>query len=263
MALPLPADADRSVPDLRLGPLSPDEERVEAILRENERRWAIERGNAETFQNISTQLISAGETRELFEAVVEGARQLMSADAATMQMLEDDTTLRLLAWRNFPRESSRHWRYVKIGAACICGQAMASGQRVIIEDVEQWDAVRSTKDLEEYRRSRLRAMQSTPLTSRAGTKLGMLSTHWREPRQLGGHDFRRFDVLARQAADLIERASSEAALRRTEEQLRTELRRKDEVIANLQRQLRDHLPSSDDTPENRPAVVVMPKRQIP
>jgi len=62
-----------------------------------------------------------------------------------------------------------------------------------------------TPDQEEYRRSSIRAVQSTPLRSRSGRPLGMLSTHWRTPHMPTENDFRLFDVLARQAADLFER----------------------------------------------------------
>jgi PAS domain-containing protein len=52
-------------------------------------------------------------------------------------------------------------------------------------------------------------VQSTPLVSRDGRLLGMISTHWRNPHQPSERDFRLLDVLARQAADLIERKQAE------------------------------------------------------
>src|SRR5690348_9928937 len=77
-----------------------------------------------------------------------------------------------------------------------------------------------TADLDEYRRSNIRAVQSTPLVSRSGQLLGMISTHWREPHQPTERALWRLDVLARQAADLIERTRAEAALRESNDQLR-------------------------------------------
>jgi PAS domain S-box-containing protein len=47
----------------------------------------------------------------------------------------------------------------------------------------------------------------------------MISTHWREPHQPTERALRRLDVLARQAADLIERTRAEAALRESNNQL--------------------------------------------
>jgi PAS domain S-box-containing protein len=77
-----------------------------------------------------------------------------------------------------------------------------------------------TTDLDQYRRSKIRAVQSTPLVSRSGKLLGMISTHWREPHQPAERALWRLDVLARQAADLIERGKIEAALRESEERFR-------------------------------------------
>jgi len=74
-----------------------------------------------------------------------------------------------------------------------------------------------TDDLDAYCRSGIRAAQSTPLVSRSGELLGMISTHWSEPHQPMEREFRLFDVLARQAADLIERTQVEAALRESEQ----------------------------------------------
>ena len=77
-----------------------------------------------------------------------------------------------------------------------------------------------TPDQQEYRRSGIRAVQSTPLRSRSGRPLGMLSTHWRTPHPSSEDDFRFFDVLARQAADFIERTLAEEAQHESEERFR-------------------------------------------
>src|SRR5262245_61122068 len=75
-------------------------------------------------------------------------------------------------------------------------------------------------DLDHYHLSGIRAVQSTPLVSRSGELLGMISTHWRKPHQPSESSLRIIDVLARQAADLIERTRIEAARFNNEEKLR-------------------------------------------
>ncbi len=64
------------------------------------------------------------------------------------------------------------------------------------------------------------AAQSTPLFSRSGKLLGMISTHWRYPHNPPESHLRLLDILARQAADLIERTQTIEALRESEERLR-------------------------------------------
>ena len=77
-------------------------------------------------------------------------------------------------------------------------------------------------------------MQSTPLVSREGRLVGVISTHWLRPHQPSERDLRLLDILARQAADLIERKQAAEALREAD-------RRKDEFIAVLAHELRNPL----------------------
>jgi signal transduction histidine kinase/ActR/RegA family two-component response regulator len=69
----------------------------------------------------------------------------------------------------------------------------------------------------------------------------MISTHWRQPHQPSERDLRLLDILARQAADIIERTQAEEALRRNEVQLKEADRRKDEFLAVLAHELRNPL----------------------
>lgn len=87
-------------------------------------------------------------------------------------------------------------------------------------DVSRCDFMVGTSDLETYLQTGIHAAQTTPLISRSGRLLGMISTHWREPHEPPEAKLRLLDLLARQAADFIERAHAEAALRQSEEQLR-------------------------------------------
>lgn len=64
------------------------------------------------------------------------------------------------------------------------------------------------------------SVQSTPLVASSGRIIGMMSTHWRHPHAPGTESYRFFDVLARLAADFIERARAEATLRQSEARYR-------------------------------------------
>jgi PAS domain S-box-containing protein len=180
-------------------------------------------GPADTLQlhEISTLLIQEGSLHSLYDRILDVAFGFMVADMASIQVYKPErSALQLLAWRGFHAESATFWSWVNFDSCSSCGLAFSSGGRVIVPDTETCAFLASTTDLDEYRRSNIRAVQSTPLISRSGQLLGMISTHWREPHQPAERALQRLDVLARQSADLIERGNMEAALRESEQQSR-------------------------------------------
>ena len=194
---------------------------AEAALRQSEQRLAREVAGAKTLQSISTRLISESTPESLYAQILGAAMELMASEAASIQMLTaDHTSLRLLAWKNVHPDSAAFWQRVAVGAGSPCSQALRDNERVVVADIEACEFMAGTQDQQEYRRSGIRAVQSTPLRSRSGQPLGMLSTYWRTPHTPTEEDFTFFDVLARQAADLIERTLAEEALRESEKRFR-------------------------------------------
>ncbi len=195
--------------------------KAEAALRQSEQQLAREVAGAKTLQSISARLIVESTQESLYAQILDAATELMASDAASLQMLATDhTALRLLAWKNFHPDSAAFWQRVTIGAGSTCSQALARNERVLVADIETCEFMAGTPDQQEYRRSGIRAVQSTPLQSRSGEPLGMLSTHWRTPHTPTEEDFTLFDVLVREAADMIERTLGEEAVRDSEERFR-------------------------------------------
>jgi PAS domain S-box-containing protein len=97
---------------------------------------------------------------------------------------------------------------------------MRRGARVVIEDVTTSPVFAGTPALDVLLAAGVRAVQSTPLVGRSGQLVGMLSAHYRAPRRPLDRDLRVLDLLARQAADWIERTQAEEALRESEGRFR-------------------------------------------
>lgn len=175
-------------------------------------------------QRLSAELIREEEVEGLYQKIVDAAAALMGSDCASMQSLHSERgtggELELLASRGFTTQAERFWAWVRLDSGCSCAEALRTGQRVIVSDIESCDFMAGTDDLSTFRQTGIRAMQTTPLIARSGRLLGMISTHWHAPHEPPESDLHRFDVLARQAADLIERAHAVAALRRSEGRFR-------------------------------------------
>lgn len=195
--------------------------RAEAARRQSEARLAAELAATQRLQEISALLIQEGESDALYSGLTKAAVSLMGSDAASMQMYDRRrSSLKLLAWTGFHPDSARFWTWVEAESGSSCAAALKSGARVIVPDVEQCGFVLGTADLEAYRKSNIRAVMSTPLISRSGVLVGVISTHWQRPLEPDEHQLRFLDVLARQAADVIERAHTHAELQQNEAHLR-------------------------------------------
>jgi signal transduction histidine kinase len=142
-----------------------------------------------------------------------------------MQLLDpqagNGAELVLLAFRGFNPQAAQFWHRVPADSGSTCAAALRTNKRVIASDVEKCDFMEGTADLSTYRQTGIRAVQSTPLLSRTGQIVGMISTHWRQVHTPSERDLQIFDVLARQAADILERRRSEEVLRQRSDQLQT------------------------------------------
>jgi signal transduction histidine kinase len=217
----------------------------ENALRESERRLSIELADTKLLQHLSAQLIEGQGSERLYETVVDAALWIMRSDYATMQVLHPGRgshgELRLIASRGLDEAAKQRFEWVSAKDATTCARALQTNARVIAPDLVQCEFMARSASQAALLEAGIRASQTTPLISRSGKTLGMMSTHWSEPHQPSERDFRLLDILARQAADLIERSQADEALRESERQLKEADRRKDEFLATLAHELRNPL----------------------
>ena len=167
------------------------------------------------FHECGTRMLATTELQPLFEEVLTASIALQSADFGTIQLYNPKSqALEIVAQRGFQQDFLDHFSSVLEGEAAY-GRALSRGERVIIEDVL------TDADFELFRpiaaAAGFRAVQSTPLFSRNGEPLGMISTHFRQPHRPSERDLRLTDLYARQAAEMIERKRADAALMESEE----------------------------------------------
>ncbi len=113
-----------------------------------------------------------------------------------------------------------------------CGICFKERRRVIIEDTETDLQFETLKQL--ARDEGFGAMHCTPLITRSGTILGVLTTLFRRPHRPSNREMQLIDLCGRQAVDFIENARLYAQLCEAD-------RRKDEFLATLAHELRNPL----------------------
>lgn len=158
---------------------------------------------------VSRQTIRAGDHLELLDAILGAAMVVVGADAGTIQVLDSRTEiLRITSSRNVPKHVLEHFAEVSASSRSPCGRALHSGQRATtLFDASLPDP---TGDNRWHREEAgWLSAQSTPLIGRGGQVLGMMSTHWKVAHFPSDRQMRFFDLLARQASDVVERQQAE------------------------------------------------------
>jgi PAS domain S-box-containing protein len=158
----------------------------------------------------------AGNLDPVLMEIVDAAIAISGSDFGSIQLLDPAGDLRVAAHRGFPPLWVEFWNSVTKGNGACGTPALARGERVIVEDIEKSPIFVGTPALDIQRKAGIRAVQSMPLISRSGRTIGMLSTHWRMPHRPDDRVLRLLDLLASQAADMIEHAQAEEAIRLSE-----------------------------------------------
>jgi len=200
-------------------------------------RLEADLADSRLLQAISAELITENDEKGFRERLLDAAISIMHSDCASLQMFKEDAGgghFELIAHRGFSQEAIDRWESVDSTTLTTCGEALRSGSRVVVPDLTKCEFMAGSEDLAVYLASGIRAAQSTPLLSRGGRLMGAFSTHWRSVHAPSDRDLRLLDILARQAADLLDRMLSE-------ERLRDSDRRKEEFLATLAHELRNPL----------------------
>jgi signal transduction histidine kinase/CheY-like chemotaxis protein len=222
----------------RIASIAIQRDRSARALRASRARLREELTDSHLLHRISLEMTMQDDADALYAKIVDAAMQIMQAPYGSMQVLDpvhgERGELRQIAVRGLPADAPLRWQSVGADAASACALAWRRGERVIVSDILGEPTAVGFAERDAYTRAGLRAVQCTPLRSRNGRLLGMISTYWRNPYAPGEHDLRLLDILARQAADLIERTQTEEALREAD-------RSKDEFLGQLAHELRNPL----------------------
>ena len=216
-----------------------ERKRSEDLLRKSEGQLTLDLRIAARLNEVTNRVLAATDTPTALLEILRSAVELLSADGGDIQLLEEHGgELRPVAALGFDpgvaeRASAENRPWLK---------ALRSQQRIQFTDT-------STTPLDPSAvPGGFRAVISTPLRTRRGVCLGVLTVCFRLPFMPPERDLRLLDQFATQASDLIERLRTEEMLGRllqTEQSTRRALDQsvhmKDEFLATLSHELRTPL----------------------
>src|ERR1041384_8326084 len=154
----------------------------------------------ELLHSISVELIGEKNIEALYPKILDAAVAIMRSQFASMQMLHPERgpaggrgELKLLSARGYTEEAIRKFEWVGAHMNTSCGVSLRSGTRTVIPDVERCETL-DAELLGAFLQTGIRSMQTTPLVSRTGQMLGMITTHWSEPHEPSLRDLRLMDI---------------------------------------------------------------------
>ena len=191
---------------------------AEAALQATEARLGQELDAMHRLYELHARLATETELGVALDLILRTACEFTHTDRGCIQLLsEDGTRLEIVADHGYGADSPfiRHFRHQ--GFAQGCDAARLQRQRMLIEDTRDFPGLAGTADGAAALADGILAAQSTPMISRRGETVGVLSTHFHTPHRPGDDELRLVDLLAWTAADFVERHQAQSKLRRAEQ----------------------------------------------
>jgi two-component system CheB/CheR fusion protein len=215
---------------MRLSPYRTADDRIQGVVatftditsrKHNEEALAADLRDTTLLRDLSARLAPEGDAAALYGEILRAAVALTRANAGTVQILDAQAReLVLIAAQGFSPELRKHFDRVDAASHTPCGRALAKRTRTFM-DFDAPDNASEDSVMRLHREAGYLSSQSTPLTSRGGEVIGMVTTHWSTKHRPTERELRFLDLLVRQAADLIEQRQMLDALRESESRFRT------------------------------------------
>jgi len=167
--------------------------------------------NMRRLNELSTLLMREENTFETCcDEITRTAIAISGADKGNLQLFDETLgSLRIIAQQGFQERFLKFFEHVDDHVAASCGTAMATNEQVIVDDVLTSKIFVGQPAQKVLLDAEVRAIISTPLSSSKGGLLGVISTHFSRPGHPSERQLRLTNILARQAADYLERKHSE------------------------------------------------------
>ncbi|HKQ56690.1 MAG TPA: PAS domain S-box protein [Candidatus Eisenbacteria bacterium] len=183
-------------------------------------------------RELGSRLWTAQELKPILDETLRTATAILGTDLGTVLMVDRDANQLVLgASLGLGPDFVSAVETLPLGNGAY-GRCAAQGQPVVIEDIEQDTSFELSREM--TRAEGVRAVHSTPLVTRSGEVVGVLTTMFRRPHRPAQRELDLLDLCTSQAVDFIENAQLHSRLREADE-------RKNQFLAILAHELRNPL----------------------
>ncbi len=182
------------------------------VRKRMEAELAVRLEDMRRLHQMSKRLIEAADLPSMLEEILSATIALQRANFGIVQLVDGASgQLKIVAQRGLSTAFLQHFENVGSSDGSACGRALRSGERVIIEDVQEDQEYLPHRMV--ALREGYRAVQSTPIRGRDGTTIGVLSTHFSIPHRPSERELQLTDIYMPFVAELILRAQDEEIVR--------------------------------------------------
>lgn len=165
---------------------------------------------AETF---ARRLPDAADTHEVCDLLLEQSLELTGTSLGNVQLVDWSVgELQIIAQQGFQADFLTFFSRVNLRQTCACARALISRDSVLIGDVASDAAFAPYRHIAD--RAGFRAVQSTPLLSKSGALVGIVSTHFPAAHVPTVAEMARLREVSRLAANAIIRFRARNAFSR-------------------------------------------------
>lgn len=236
--IPAESYADLQDADARFRAIAQLQQRAESLEAEiSERRQVEERlqqvkselelqvEDLRRLHEMSVSLTSTLDVQRVLQEVLRAAMAVQGTDLGLLSLCDPTREgLNVKVSSGFDDEFLNKIEFVPAGGGA-CGTAYQLRRRVVVEDTEVDPAFLEYRELAQS--AGFRAIHSTPLITRTGNIIGVLSVHFRYQHRPADRETRLLDLYARMAADIIENA-------RLHQQVEQKLAEREQLLTRAQ-----------------------------
>jgi PAS domain S-box-containing protein len=182
-----------------------ERKRLEAEISRHDIQVASALDAVTRLYGVATLYVGQRSVQAVLDEVVRVAMAISNADMGTLQLFDDSGNLRIVAQHGMPATYVDYHRATN-GKQRPGWAALQRRERVVISNAGESGELNDKDASRVLREAGVGALQSTPLIGRFDALLGVITTCYRTAHEPPERSLRLLDLLARQTAQVGERA---------------------------------------------------------